>query len=281
MELLTQPRLYAYTGGRPFDPARPTIVFLHGAQHDHSVWILQSRFLAHHGYSVLALDLPGHMRSGGPALRSIEALAERVAAAIQASGASRVLLVGQSMGSLIALETARRLPALTAGVALIAAAFPMRVSDALLSATRNDVPAALDMINVWSHSTSTAAFERKPCNPGPGFSNVWQNLRLMQRIARRDGPEVLPVDFAACNAYSGGLDAARALRCPALFVLGQFDTMTPPKAAQPLIEACADATVVNVDGGGHSLMAERPDEVLAALRRFAARVFARAPAAAD
>ena len=71
MDLVETPRLYAYTGGKAFDPALPTIVFLHGGQHDHSVWILQSRYLAHHGYSVLALDLPGHMRSAGPALTTI------------------------------------------------------------------------------------------------------------------------------------------------------------------------------------------------------------------
>jgi pimeloyl-ACP methyl ester carboxylesterase len=155
----------------------------------------------------------------------------------------------------------------------------MRVSDALLGATRSDVPQAIDMINVWSHSAAAAAFERKPSNPGPGFSNVWQNLRLMQRIARRDGPNVLPLDFAACNTYARGLEAARALRCPALFVLGSQDVMTPPRAAQSLITACADSTVVELEGGGHSLMAERPDQVLTALRDFAARVFARAAAA--
>jgi pimeloyl-ACP methyl ester carboxylesterase len=274
LDLLRSPRLYAYTGGRSFDPARPTLVFLHGAQHDHSVWILQSRYLAHHGYSVLALDLPGHMRSEGPALASVEAIAERVAEGLKASGAQRLLLVGQSMGSLIALEVARCLPDRVAGVALIATAFPMRVSDALLSATRTDVCAALDMINVWSHSASTAAFERKPSNPGPGFSNVWQNLRLMQRIAQRDGPAVLATDFAACNAYAGGIDAARELRCPVLFILGSLDVMTAPKAAKPLVDACAAATVVLIDGGGHSLMAERPDEVLEALKAFAARVLA-------
>ena len=221
MILDTSPRLYAYTGGRPFDPARPTVVFIHGAQHDHSVWILQSRYLAHHGYSVLAFDLPGHMRSEGPALATVEAMADRLRDGVLAAGATQLLLVGHSMGSLIALELARRMPDRTRGVALVAAAFPMRVSDALLVATRSDVPQALDMINVWSHSAALAAFERKPCSPGPGFSNAWQNLRLMQRIARRDGPDVLPLDFAACNSYAGGLDAARSLPCPALFVLGQ------------------------------------------------------------
>ena len=92
------------------------------------------------------------------------------------------------------------------------------------------------------------------------------------------GQATLPVDFAACNAYAGGLDAARALRCPALFILGLQDVMTAPKSAQPLIDACADASVVKVDSSGHALMTERPDDVLAALRRFAARVFATAPA---
>lgn len=279
MELLSSPRLYAYTGGRAFDAARPAIAFLHGAQHDHSVWALQSRSLAHHGYGVLALDLPGHGRSAGPALPSVEAIAERVAEALAASGAQRLLLAGHSMGSLLALEVARRLPERVAGVALIAAAFPMRVADALLAATRDDVPAALDMINLWSHSAALPAFTRKPANPGPGFSNVWQNLRLMQRIAATHGPDVLVTDFAACNAYAGGLEAARALRCPALFVLGAQDQMTPPKAAQALVAACTDARVVTLEGCGHAAMAERPDAVLAALREFAVHAFARMTAA--
>jgi len=265
--------MYAYTGGRPFDPVRPTVAFIHGAEHDHSVWSLQSRYLAHHGYSVLAFDLPGHMRSAGPALASVEAIANRLHDSIDASGARRVLVVGHSMGSLITLELSRRLGERMLGAALVSAAFPMSVSDALLAATRDDAPAAMDMINVWSHSASIEAFQRKPSNPGPGFSNVWQNLRLMQRIASRDGPEVMALDFAACNAYAGGLEAARSMACPALFVLGQQDLMTPVRSARSLINACADATVVVLDGGGHSLMAEQPDKVLAALKEFAARVF--------
>jgi pimeloyl-ACP methyl ester carboxylesterase len=274
MDLSSTPRLYAYTGGRPFDPSRPVVVFLHGAQHDHSVWILQSRYLAHHGYGVLALDLPGHVRSEGPPLATVEAIADRVAAALRAAGVARLLAVGHSMGSLIALELARRMPDAVRGVALVATAFPMRVADALLQATRDAPADALDMINVWSHSPSVAAFDRKPAAPGPGFSNVWQNLRLMQRVAQCSGRDVLPTDFAACNAYAGGLDAARALRCPALFVLGTNDAMTPPRAATALIDACPQAEVVRVAGGGHALMVERPDAVRDAVAGFARRVFA-------
>ena len=274
MDLSTSPRLYAYTGGKAFDAAKPAVVFLHGAQHDHSVWILQSRYLAHHGYGVLALDLPGHMRSEGPALETVEAMADRVADALRSANVTRMIAVGHSMGSLIALELAKRMPESVRGVALVATAFPMRVAEPLLAATRETPDEALDMINVWSHSPSIEGFDRKPSNPAPGFSNIWQNLRLMQRIHQRDGAGVLPVDFAACNRYAGGLEAAAAMKCPALFVLGAADAMTPPRAAKTLIDACRDPQVVTLPGAGHSLMAENPDGVRTALVRFAGRVFA-------
>lgn len=278
MLLGTAPPLYAYTGGRSFDAAAPTLVFLHGGQHDHSVWILQSRYFAHHGYSVLALDLPGHLRSEGEAPTSIEAIAAAVAPALTAAGVQKMVLAGQSMGSLVALEIARRMPEQSRGVALVGTAFPMRVSDALLAATREAPHEAMDMINVWSHSAAIDAFTRKPSNPGPGFSNVWGNLRLMQRIAQRNGAEVLAADFAACNAYKAGLEAAAALRCPTLFVLGERDAMTPARSARLLIDACSDATVVTLPHAGHSLMAEAPDQVRDSLFLFARRVFASAAA---
>ena len=274
MDLATSPRLYAYTGGKPFDPSRPTVVFLHGAQHDHSVWILQSRYLAHHGYGVLAFDLPGHMRSEGPPLETVEAIADRIAEALRSAGVDRFIAVGQSMGSLIALELARRLPEAVRGAALVATAFPMRVAEPLLNATREAPDEAMDMINVWSHSPSIAGFDRKPSSPAPGFSTMWQNLRLMQRIQRRNGSAVLPTDFAACNRYAAGLETAAALQCPVLFVLGGSDSMTPPRAAQALIDACRSPRVVTLPHSGHSLMAENPDGVRVAIADFARSAFA-------
>jgi len=264
-------KAYAYTGGKPFDPLLPAIVFVHGAQHDHSVWALQSRYFAHHGYSVLAVDLPGHGRSEGPALASVEAMAAWVLELVAAAGASSAAIVGHSMGSLIALEAAGQAPARVTRVALIGAAFPMKVSDALLDAARDDEPRAFDMINQWSHS----GVSHRPGNPGPGFSVFVGNLRLMQRQA----PGVLLNDFNACNVYGAGAQRAAALGCPALFVLGERDMMTPPKAARGLIDAIAQHEVVVVPRCGHASMAERPDAVLAALKAFFAPLRASAPSA--
>ncbi len=253
---------YAYTGGKVFNPELATVVFIHGAQHDHSVWILQSRYLAHHGYGVLALDLPGHGRSGGGALATVEAIAAWVIALLDAAGVARAALVGHSMGSLVALEAAGAYADRVAKIALIGTAFPMRVSDELLDATRDAEPLAQDIVNIWSHSTYAA----KPSNPGPGFWIVGENLRLMQRIR----PGVMHIDFKACNAYAGGSERAAAVRCPALLVLGQDDMMTHPKGARELQAGIAGQRTVLVKSSGHALMAEQPDAVLDALKGFLA-----------
>jgi pimeloyl-ACP methyl ester carboxylesterase len=253
-------RAYAYTGGKAFDAALPCVAFVHGGEQDHSAWILQSRYLAHHGFGVLALDLPGHGRSEGAPLRRIEDIADWIAAALDAAKVKAAALAGHSMGALAALDCAARHPDRVQRVALLGAAFPMRVSPELLAATKNDEPAAHQMINAWSHY----AYAHYPSNPGPGFWVLGGNLRLMQR----QKPGVLHADFAACNDYAAGLERARQVRCPALFILGRRDAMTPSRSGQELVATVADSRVVSLEGSGHNLMAEKPDEVLDALAGF-------------
>ena len=119
--------LYAYTSGKPIDPAKPTVVFIHGVLNDHSVWILQSRYFAHHGWNVLAIDLPGQGKSGGQPPESVEHAADTVIALLDALGVDQAALVGHSFGSLIALEAAARAPAHVSHLALVGTAFPMKV----------------------------------------------------------------------------------------------------------------------------------------------------------
>ena len=255
-------KAFCYTGGKPFDAKLPTVVFIHGAEHDHCVWVLQSRYLAHHGYGVLALDLPGHGRSEGPPLASVETIADWIPALLDAAGVAKAALVGHSMGSLVALDCAGRHSDRVSRIVLIGTAFPMRVSPELLDATRDNEPLAQDMVNIWSH----AAYAHYPSNPGPGFWVMGENLRLMQR----QRPGVMHVDFAACNPYAAGMERATQVGCPALFVLGRRDVMTPARTVRDLVKAVKGARVVEVAGGGHALMSEKPDEVLDALIPFLA-----------
>lgn len=253
-------RVYAYTGGKAFDPGLPSLVFIHGGDQDHSVWGLQSRYLAHHGHAVLAVDLPGHGRSGGAPLASIEAMADWMLALLDAAGVKAATLIGHSMGSLVALESAARHPQRVRRIALIGAAFPMRVSPELLEAAKATEPEAQRMINVWSH----ASYAPYPGNPGPGSWVMGGSLRLMQR----QKPGVLHADFAACDGYAAGLERAARVSCPALFLLGTLDAMTPERAGRELARTLPGSIVKTLDGAGHNLMGEKPDEILDALAEF-------------
>jgi len=249
--------VFAATGGRPFDPAQPTVVFIHGAALDHTVWALQTRYFAHHGRNVLALDLPGHGHSAGPPLSTMADMADWLIRALDALAVESAQLVGHSMGSLVALEAAARHPERVTGLALLGTSVPMPVTDALLSAAEAGDHAAFDMVTLWGHSRDGQVGG----NRAPGLWMTGGGLRLLER----SGEGVMFSAMTACNDYAHGLDSAAEVRCPTLLVLGDRDAMTPPRAAKPLAEAIPGAKTVVLAGCGHMMMAEQPDQVLNAL----------------
>jgi pimeloyl-ACP methyl ester carboxylesterase len=259
---------YCYTGGKPFDAAKPTVVFLHGVLNDHSVWILQSRYLAHHGWNVLAVDLPGHCKSAGEAPSTVEEAAGFVAALLDAAGVQRAALIGHSWGSLIALEAASRLKERVSHLVLVGIAYPMKVSPALLEAALNEPMKALTMINVFSRSTLAAP----PSALGPGTWVYGASMALGRRVlASNTQVNVFHRGFKACDSYANGDNAITQITCPVLFLLGAQDQMTQAKAAQPLIEKAwasgKTVQVINVPVGHHQ-MTEAPEETLFAMRDF-------------
>jgi pimeloyl-ACP methyl ester carboxylesterase len=263
MKLSVQGReAYAYTGGKSFDPALPTLVFVHGALNDHGVWTLLARWFAHHGWGVLAVDLPGHMRSAGPALESVEDMADWLLALLDAAGVQRAALAGHSMGSLVALEAASRAPERATRLVMLGSAVPMPVSAALLDASRDDPAKAIEMVVSWSFTTLAP----KPSYPGPGVWLRGGGRALMHQVLAHQGDKRLfHTDFTACNAYVNGLAAAARITCPAHLILGTADQMTPPRAARD-IAAALKATTHTVPAG-HQLTTECPEGVLAAMRK--------------
>jgi pimeloyl-ACP methyl ester carboxylesterase len=253
-------RAFAYTAAHEPDPAKPTVVFVHGAGLDHSSFALQSRYFGYHGRNVLAADLPGHGRSEGPPVSSIEGMADWVSRVLEKTKVPRCSIVGHSMGSLVALEFAARHPAQCERIALIAVGFPMKVTEAFLEAARNDDYAAFDMHTIWGHAAQVPLGG----NPNPGMWMYGDTLARLERLA----PGVLYNDLKACNDYGAGAESAARVKCPALLVLGRRDVMTPPRAAKLLQEKIAGAKTVELARSGHALMAEAPDATLDALIGF-------------
>ena len=250
--------VYAATGGKPFDAARPVVVFIHGVAMDHSVWSLQTRWFAHHGFAVLALDLPGTGRSAGPSPENIGRHADWLMRLLDAVGAKTAALAGHSMGGLIALEAAGRYPGRVRALALIGTMAPMPVNPEFMALARANDHKAVELMNDWSSG-------RRAHIGGSRTPGLWQ-IGDCTRLIERAAPGVMAAGLAACNDYADGAARAAAVRCPTLVVLGQRDQMSPLAKARAFGESIAGARVVVLPDTGHMLPVERPDEVLDALR---------------
>jgi pimeloyl-ACP methyl ester carboxylesterase len=251
--------------GKGVDPARPTILFIHGAGMDHSVWPLQARHFAYRGWNALAIDLPGHGRSpagknGKGLLANVPAMAHWIGRLLKALEIERSYLVGHSMGALIALEVAARHGGRVAGIALLGAAATMPVHPALLDAAGRPEALAPAMICDWGFGPAGHFGGHR----APGSWMLGHGMTLLARSAGA----VLYTDLAACAGYDGGVDAAAAVSCPALVVAGRLDRMTPAKAGLKLAGLIPGARAVVIEDAGHMVMVERPDATLDALTGF-------------
>lgn len=251
---------FAATGGRPFDPARPALVFVHGAGMDHTVWTLQTRYFAHHGWSVLALDLPGHGGSAGPALPDVPAMAAWVHKAVEAAGAERFAIAGHSLGALIALEAVAHAGDKALALMMLGAAAAMPVNPALQGAADNGEHGAVEAMIGWGFGRPAQIGG----NRAPGAWMPGAGLRTLERGLR--GP--LGVDLKASNDYAGARDAAAKVACPVLILAGDDDRMAPVKGAKDMAGAFSDARLAVLPATGHMMSIERPDETLDALRDF-------------
>lgn len=249
--------LFADTGGTDHHPDRPTAVFIHGVLNDHRIWREVSQAVAQAGWNVLALDLPGHSQSDGPVPRSVETAADTVLACLDALQITQAALIGHSWGSLIALEAAGRDVVQQAtrvrALVMVGTAYPMRVSPALLDLAISDPLKAIEKITRYSHAATTDT------------AIIQTSQSLMLSVQQRDpAAQAMHTGFLACDQYRGAEAAMKRMRCPICLVLGQSDQMTPPAAAQTLIDWAQRPTVVKVDAG-HAIMSEAPEALQQAL----------------
>ena len=253
-------RVFAASGGREFDPTKPTVILIHGAGQDRTIWSLQTRYLAHHGFSALGIDLPGHGGSDGPALESIQAMSEWLARLIEAIGIDSASLVGHSMGAFVALRFAADHPQEVDRVALVGVSAEMPVNSELLAASETDDDHAIDLMIGWSFSS--AGLKGGHQNPG-----TWM-LGSAARVLERSAPGVLFTDFTACVNNGSILPAAAKVKAPTLFMLGAQDKMTPMRQGKAVADEVMDSTVVVLPDVGHALMFESPNEVTQRLAKF-------------
>ncbi len=257
--------VFVSTGGVTWKPDQPSLVLIHGAGLNRTVWTLFTRYFARRGYNVVAPDLPGHGSSDGQALPTIEAMAQWVAQLIDACGEADpnwstddIRIAGHSMGSLVVLHAVGNEPQRYASVALLGTAYPMPVGKPLLDAAKANDYAAIDMITLFGHSEAS----RLGHNPIAGISVMNVGAALLEISP----PGVLHNDLSACNHYAEGEQAAAAAGATEVtVVLGVDDKMTMPKGGRALASLIDGSEVIMLKDCGHMMLGEQPEAVLQSL----------------
>ena len=185
--------VFASTGGQPFDKNKPLLIFVHGSGLSHITWVLQTRYFAFHGYSVLAIDLPGHGDSEGPPLKSIEDMADWVSDVISSVGYNEASLIGHSQGCLVLLECASRYPEKIKSLSLMGGAGAIPMNPELLSLAEDGNPKAVELMMDWAHGPGG----HFGGHPVPGLHHI----NLGATIVKNGSVKVLGVDFRACDNY--------------------------------------------------------------------------------
>ena len=251
---------YYQNGGVEWEEGRPSVVFVHGAGMDHTVWQQQSRALAHHGCNVAAVDLPGHGESEDvPGLESMADYTAWLLAFLDATGWRQAVVVGQSLGASIAVELAAEHPGRVAGLVLIGVGLEMKVHPDLLDDTLNNKPRAEDFIIAFTHAPAT----RLGGAPTPGNWMLGSATALLGAC----GEAVLHRDFQVCHQWDGA-PFAEKVHCPTLVVNGNRDRMTLLRVVKILTETIKDARLEVLDGIGHMVQTEAPRQFLKLLRTF-------------
>ena len=253
--------VFASTGGRPFDKDKPLIIFVHGSGLTHMVWVLQARYFAFHGYSVLALDMPGHGLSGGESLKSIEDMADWVNDVIDAVGFKEASLVGHSQGCLVTVECTSRYPEKIKTLCLMGGAGAIPMNPELLALAEKSDPKAVDLMMDWAHGPSG----HFGGHPVPGLYHLNTGSMLIQS---REIKDTLGVDFRACDNYKNGFEAAKKLSLPTLNILADQDKMCPLKEGKKLANSIQDCELYIIENCGHMMLLEEADKTLAALKKF-------------
>ena len=236
------------------------------------VWIIPSGrctavFTLGRGFRSLAVDLPGHGRSQGEPLASIEDMAAWLEALFDELGIDQCALVGHSMGALVTLAAAALYSERVGCAVLAGVSVPLAVHPELLQLAGDGDFRAIEILA--GHGLTY----RDRLGGGP-IAGICME-RLGQRLLTRAPLATLAVDLAACAAYEEGLAHARRVRCPTHLILGDEDALVPRAAARPLENALSDggaAVTTRSLATGHLMMIEHPEPfhqaLLASLQDF-------------
>ena len=239
--------VYASDAGRDIDKKKDTIVFLHGSGLSHIVWSLTEQFFSNNNFNVLSVDLPGHGNSDGPCLDTIEKIADWLDKVFIKLNLNKVILVGHSQACLEILEYSYKYKNRLKKLVFIGGSYKMPVNQDLIDLAENGDSDAVKLMMKWGYEGSKKFIGGNP----------------VQRIIQspKDISKILAVDLVACNNYTNGLNAAKAIDCPSMLIFGVLDKMVNIEVGKKFANLINNSTMHVIDGCGHMIMIEKAFEM--------------------
>jgi pimeloyl-ACP methyl ester carboxylesterase len=242
-----------YDDEGPRDGGGAPLVFVHGWTANRHRWDHQ---VAHFSTTrrVVRLDLRGHGESGGAGVKTIDELAADVLALLDHLKIERCVLVGHSMGGMIAQTIALAHPGRVERMVLVNSIGRMAYSRGrgLLMAASTLVP-----FKLFVAANIQRAF-------APGYPR--EEIRAYVKASADTPREVVMTLYGAMRAFDL-LDRAGEIGVPTLMIHGYHDIQLPLKQMLRMAKAYPDATVRVLDAG-HELPVEKPAELSAAIDAF-------------
>ena len=239
--------VHASDAGQGIENSKDTIVFLHGSGLSHIVWSLTEQFFSNKNFNVLSIDLPGHGNSEGPCLDSIEKIADWLEKVFEELKLKNIILVGHSQGCLEALEYSFKYKDRLKKIVFVGSSYRMPVNKDLIDLALDGDSDAVKLMMKWGYEGSKKFIGGNPVE------------KIIQ--SPRDISEILAIDLIACNNYKNGLEAAKAISCPTLLILGELDKMVHLEAGKKFSDLVKNSITHIINGSGHMIMIEKAFEM--------------------
>ena len=239
--------VHASDAGQSIENSKDTIVFLHGSGLSHIVWSLTEQFFSNKNFNVLSIDLPGHGNSEGPCLNSIEKIADWLEKVFAELNLKNIIIIGHSQGCLEALEYSFKYKDRLKKIVFVGSSYRMPVNKDLIDLALDGDSDAVKLMMKWGYEGSKKFIGGNPVE------------KIIQ--SPRDISEILAIDLIACNNYKNGLEAAKAISCPTLLILGELDKMVHLEAGKKFSDLVKNSITHIINGSGHMIMIEKAFEM--------------------
>jgi pimeloyl-ACP methyl ester carboxylesterase len=227
-----------------------TLVFVHGSGGSRLHWNYQRQFFKK-SYNVVMVDLPGHGEARSEGEDSVGAYAGHLLHLLRALPGDVFCLFGHSLGGAIVQEFTLLYPQYVEALVLVGTGARLRVLPEILEGIQERFEETVKLICDYAFSKKSSA------------DLIQNGIEAMLKTRAT----VLYGDFAACNRFDI-MDRVGNIRAPILVVCGSDDLLTPPKYAHFLAEKITGARVEIIDGAGHMVMIEKPDEFNRSVMEF-------------